>query len=333
MHEMEEPQTWQELLHTIISDPLEHQRIATTMGINPITLTRWTNKTSLPRPANLRALLNAIPRQRQKMQALLQKDIPNYLSESSLEEPLVQEIPSAFYSNIINIYTTSPPLLRSSTICITIFQQMLRHLDHLKQGLQILICQCVPPFAGEKIRSLRVTLIRATPPWESSIENQITLLGLESPVGNAVSRGHIIIVQSNKELTQHYPTYQISFAESLVAFPLLNFDQTAGAIVVISTQPDYFSAAHIELIQGYTDLLILAFGPDQFYPLKEINLGILPPSDIQEQYLENFQAEVTRTMLAAEKNHQQMKRADAELAVWKKLEELFLGINPFKNDE
>jgi hypothetical protein len=263
------------------------------------------------------------------MQTLLQRDFPNFSTENSTEEPDILEIPSAFYSSIINIYTTSPPILRPSTICIAIFQQMLRHLDPLKQGLLIIACQCVPPHEEEKVRSLRITLGRATPPWENHVDNYTAFMGLESQVGDVVSRGHQIVIQSHKEYMQSYPTHETPSAESTAIFPLLYFDRIAGAIVVVSTQQNHFTPAHIELLQSYTELLILAFEPEQFYPLKEINLGIMPSSEIQESYIGSFQSEVTKLMLEAEKNRQQMKRSYAERIMWKKLEEKLLHLRSF----
>jgi hypothetical protein len=326
---MEDPQTWQELLRQIISDPLEHLRIAKEMGVNPITLTRWSNRTSVPRLGNLRQLLEALsPYHRQKMLPLLQKDFPNIVSDNPLDEEVTAEIPAVFYANIMNVYTTSPPILRSSAICITIFQQMLRHLDPLKLGLKVVICHCMAPAEGEKVHSLYMTQGRATKPWESMIDNEIGFMGLESQVGSVISRGHPIIMQSSKERMQHFSTVA-PYSESVAAYPLIYFDQVAGALCVASTQPKYFTQAHIELMQSYAELFVLAFEPDQFYPLREIELGIMPPRSVQEPYLEKFQTEVTMRMREAERNGQRLRRADAEYAVWKNLEKLFLQKSDF----
>jgi hypothetical protein len=325
---MEDPQTWQELLRNVTNDPFEHQRIAKEMGVNPITLTRWINRTSVPRLANLRPLLDAMPQHRQKMLPLLQKDFPKFSLENPLDEEIAADIPAVFYANIMNVYTTSPPILRSSAICITIFQQMLRHLDPLKLGLKVVVCLCMPPVGGEKVHSLYMTQGRATRPWESVIDNEIGFLGLESQVGSVVSRGHNIIMQSRKERMQHYSTV-VPHAESVAAYPLLYFDHIAGAMCVVSTQPNHFTPTHIELMQSYAELLILAFEPEQFYPLKAIDLGIMPPRSVQEPYLEKFHTDVTARMLEAERNGQRLKRSEAELDVWKKLETIFLQRTDF----
>ena len=54
---MDRSTSWRELLGKIISDVHERQRIATTLGINPATLTRWAANETNPRPQNLRELL------------------------------------------------------------------------------------------------------------------------------------------------------------------------------------------------------------------------------------------------------------------------------------
>jgi hypothetical protein len=322
---MEDLQTWQELLRQIISDQLEHSRIAKEMAVNPITLTRWSNRTSVPRLGNLRQLLEALsPYHRQKMLPLLQKDFPKFSPESPPEEEITTEIPAIFYANIMNVYTTSPPLLRSSAICITIFQQMLRHLDPLKLGLKVVVCLCMPPTEGEKVHSLYMSQGRATRPWESVIDNEIGFLGLESQVGSVVSKSHPIIMQSRKERMQFYPSDVLLYAESVAAYPLQYFDSIAGAMCVMSTQQNHFTPTRIQLMHSYAELFVLAFTEEQFYPLKEIDLCVMPPRSVQEPYLEKFHVEITARMLEAEKNSQQLKRSEAELQVWKGLEVKFL---------
>src|SRR5579883_2024761 len=61
---MEASQSWRELLGKIIADPQERQRLADTLNINPITLTRWATHKSNPRPDNLRPLIEVLPQYR-----------------------------------------------------------------------------------------------------------------------------------------------------------------------------------------------------------------------------------------------------------------------------
>ena len=63
---MQKPSSWRELLASIISNPAERERIAAEVGVSPITLTRWSNGESKPRPQNLHSLIKALPRQHQE---------------------------------------------------------------------------------------------------------------------------------------------------------------------------------------------------------------------------------------------------------------------------
>ena len=46
--------SWRDLLKVIINDTHEKQRIASELGLNPVTLVRWTTQDIDPRPQNLR---------------------------------------------------------------------------------------------------------------------------------------------------------------------------------------------------------------------------------------------------------------------------------------
>src|SRR5579885_2914117 len=123
-----QPQTWRELLATLIADPQERQRIAEATGVSPITLTRWSSNKSNPRKDNLRPLLEAVAEYRQQLTELITKEFPDFLKEFPEAETLM-EIPSAFYARVLSAHTSSPPLLRASTICILILQQIVVRLD------------------------------------------------------------------------------------------------------------------------------------------------------------------------------------------------------------
>jgi hypothetical protein len=322
---MEDPQTWQELLSSVIQNPSELHRIAREMEIHPITLIRWVHRKSTPRLTNLHLMLDAMPQQRYHMLTLVQKAFPNFSPEHTLEENIVPEIPTAFYDNVLNIYTNSAPILRTSSICFALFQQIFCHLDPFNHGLRILLYQCMSSGKeGEKIHSLRLTLGRSTYPSESSLENSLPFLGIESQTGTVVSTGHPIVTQSAHEHMQKYSIYEAPHAESIAAYPLLSFDQIAGALCIISTQKNQFTPLYQEVIQRYTKLFVLAFDQSQFYPLHDIHLGIMPPNNIQQHYVAQFREDVNACILKAEKMGYPLHRADAELLVWKQQEETLL---------
>ncbi|HEY7415308.1 MAG TPA: helix-turn-helix transcriptional regulator, partial [Ktedonobacteraceae bacterium] len=63
---MQKAQSWRSLLSSIVSDPKEKQRIIEELNITPITLSRWVNGDSDPRPQNLRTLVNVLPQYREQ---------------------------------------------------------------------------------------------------------------------------------------------------------------------------------------------------------------------------------------------------------------------------
>src|SRR2546427_11441215 len=80
---MSDPPSWRDLLKDIISDLAARDRLASLVGVHPMTLTRWVTSEPHPRPQNLRQLLSALPyEQRTRMAGLLEEENLD-LSESS----------------------------------------------------------------------------------------------------------------------------------------------------------------------------------------------------------------------------------------------------------
>ncbi|QBD83048.1 GAF domain-containing protein [Ktedonosporobacter rubrisoli] len=321
---MDEPQTWRELLGKVTSNPYERQRIADAIGINAITLTRWVLHKSNPRQDNLRPLLETLPTYREQFIELISREYPDFL-ETSIVEDIPPEIPSAFYARVLHAHTTSPQLLRAATIRILILQQILGHLDPFEAGLAVIIAQCVPPSQG-KIRSLRITQGRGTPPWERHIEYQTLFLGAESQAGQAILSGHRIVIQSKQQKLRAFPTHHVQMEESTVAYPILRADRVAGCLCLSSTQANYFTHIHLDLIRRYADLMVFAFEHDEFYSLCNIELGIMPAQSVQQQILAHFQRRVTEYVLHAMQSRTPLTRPKAEQIVWKELEGELLSL-------
>lgn len=325
---MEDRQTWRELLGKIVSDPLERQRLSEKLKINPITLARWTTHRSNPREDTLRSLIEALPQYRKQLVELITKEYPNFLSDGSpVVADLQQGIPSEFYIRALNAHATTIPILRISTICILVLQQMVGHLDPHQLGLLATIVQCVPPAPGEKqVRSLRKTFTRGFLPWKNLQEHQTYFSGTESLTGYALLSGHHMIANSTDKMDQLSAHADIKRKGSALASPILHTDRTIGCLYIFTVQPNYFTQNHLDLIKRYTDLITLAFGPEEFYHLNDIRLGMMPPFEKQQSLLGSFQQRVIRTMLRAQQNHQPMTRPIAEAQVWKELEEELLHL-------
>jgi transcriptional regulator with XRE-family HTH domain len=193
--EMQDSLTWRELLGKILQDPHERARIAAEMGVDPLTLTRWVHGESNPRVQNLQALLRALPEYHKEFLALIPKEFGPLLDETTLKEDALQEIPSAFYDRILHAFAELPATLRFWSICDLILQQALQQLDPNRVGMEISLVRCMPPVQGQKVRSLRESVGRGTPPWTREFQQKTLFLGAESLAGYAVTTGRSISIQ------------------------------------------------------------------------------------------------------------------------------------------
>ncbi|MBA2287809.1 MAG: GAF domain-containing protein [Ktedonobacteraceae bacterium] len=334
MWKMESPPTWREWLGELISNPQERQRITRVVGVHPITLVRWATSKSTPHREYLRPLLDAvapIPGSQTFLESF-QQEFPHHLAESGAEYDSQQEISSAFYAQVIATYTSSLPILRASTICTLILQQMLDHLDSSRLGMKIVVARCVPPQPEQKVRSLRAIVGRGTPPWESHLEDHIHFLGAESQAGHAICSGHASIIGSHVVKMQQFPAHYSTYEESSMVYPLMLAGRIAGCLCLSSTQQHYFNEPRLDLIRLYGELLMLAFELDSFYELEQIELGIMPPGFRQQRYLASFQQSVVQHMLQAARNHEILSRPQAEKLAWWEIEDALLRL-AFKQGE
>ena len=314
---------WREFLGSIITNPVEHDRIATEIGIHSVTLSRWVSGESSPRPHNMRQLLRALPKsQRSQLQSLLERvslDISDF--EIDISE---QEIPYKFIMEVLDARASIPDLLRFWSITRLILQQALRHLDPERVGLAITVVRCMPPRDG-KIRSLRESVGLGTPPWGGDLEEKALLLGAESLAGHVTIScrlEHIGDLQANKTFL---PAYQVEHEVSAVACPIMHACRVAGCLLLSSTQTDYFAPeARLSLVRGYTNLVSLAFNPDEFYNPETIALHIMPPPAIQQNYFAGFRQRVLKRMQESARTEHRLASTEAEQLEWQQIEESLL---------
>ena len=86
-------------------------------------------------------------------------------------------------------------------------------------------------------------------------------------------------------------------------------------MLILSTQKHYFSPARQALIQSYAHLLNLAFRDNEFYPLEDIALQIMPSEAVQDAYLSAFNQQVNELLSRAERNGHSLARPQAERMV------------------
>src|SRR5260370_5182117 len=322
---MQKPVAWRELLGYIIEKPAERERIATEMGIRSVTLTRWVNGESNPRPQKLQALLKAFPSKYQKQfQELLEEvDIsPFALSE---EENSRDEIHYKLIHEVLETRAHSFDNLRFWAISNQILQHVLRHLDVESAGLSSSVVQCMPPTSDDLIHSLSESLGLGSAPWASGLKPKALFLGAESLSGYVITKGHFKQVENLRDQMTFVPAYQTEHEVSAAACPIMYSNRVAGCLLLSSTKPKYFlSETRHFLIQGYTNLLALAFEPEEFYPPECIDLSIMPSLEMQQPYLVGFRQRVV-SILRDEGNVQQpLTVTQAEQMAWQQIEEILL---------
>ncbi len=321
---MEERVTWRTLLSKMTHASQERQRLAQALGVNPITLSRWANNISQPRRETLRALPVALPAVGQQLITLIEQEYPDLFLNQQVKEQQAHEIPATFYARFFRDYTFIPENLRESSLCQLVLQQLIAQLDPRQTGIGIFIVQCVPPSSGNTVRSLLKTMGRGTAHWEDILQHQTQFFGAESQVGDALYRGHMLLTQNHEEKARLYPRQYVAGVENTVVFPLLLADQTAGCLCAFSLQPAYFSPTWLHLLQDYVNLLMVAFEPGQFYPLQNIELGVMPPLEEQRRHLSTFQSRVLDHLKEATRRGHLLTGAQAERLVWQELEHLLL---------
>ena len=327
VNNMHDAQTWRKLLADILRDRKEKHRLINQLGITPITLKRWVNGESDPRPQNLRRLISVLPQYQKQLGSSIKEESHFYEGETALERnESTKEIPSEFYAQVLQARASISENLRFWSICHLILQQALRQLDAGHLGMTIWIIRCMPPSGPHnKVRSLRESIGLGTPPWSGNLEPMAVFLGAESFICNVVTLCRPIIFQDLEHGDLMTPAGRINYERSTAAYPILFAGRIAGALLVSSTQKNYFlSQASTDLIQHYADLVALAFDPQEFYSPEQIALSIMPPPEEQRASLANFRQLVYQTMHTAAQNNQQMSNTQADLLVWQRLEDEFL---------
>jgi hypothetical protein len=325
---MQDARTWRELLGQIIRDNKEKQRLIEVLNVMPITLTRWVNGESEPRPQNLRQLLQALPQYRDDFRKLMRENKGvGSLSETVLEE-VQKEIPAEFYAHILLARASTSENLRFWSTCHLILQQAIGQLDPARLGMSIWVVRCMPPSGSyQKVRSLRESVGMGTPPWIGNLEQKAMFLGAESLAGNVVTQCRPAIIQNLEEQPTMMPTVRTEHEKSAAIYPILYAGRIAGVLLVSSAIQNYFqSPTRVQLLQNYVDLVALAFEPDEFYELNDIALCVMPPQKEQEKYFANFRQRVTETMLNAANSNQPVNNIQADMIVWQQLEEELLNI-------
>lgn len=259
---------------------------------------------------------------------LLARSIDDPQEKQSEASASPEGIPVTLYNRVLHLLCTTSYEGRFWTTTTAVLNDALKRLDPARLGLQLSIQQCMAPAYGKAVRCLRGRLALGTPPWSELVE-QKRFFGAESLVGFATSIGrqHTIMTINEKYRHQdHVPEH----AMSAVASPVMYAGRVAGCLLVVSTQPGYFSRpALLDLIGNYAQLLVLAFHPEDFYDLERIELQPMPTFQVQRSYVSSLQQRILGLLKKARIDHCPLSYDVAEQeALWQVEEELLQLATP-----
>jgi len=318
---------WRELLSNIISNPAERERMASEIGIHPITLMRWASGETTPRSHKLQQLIRIVPKQYQAQFRVLldtSSTLPNVDFEEA--ESLIQ-IPYKLIMDVLEMCANTSDLLRTWSIARLVLPEALKQLDTERLGMIITIVRCMPPTHDGKIRSLRESLGQGTGPWNGNLEEKALLLGAESLAGHVTSSCRLEQVGDLRSNRTFLPAYQGEHEISAVAAPIMRASRVAGCLLFSSTQPNYFaSEERLTLVSAYTHLIALALDVSDFYNPNLIDLYIMPPLEVQQIHIGSFRQRVLKLMQESSNSEHRLPSAQAEQLVWQQFEELLLNL-------
>jgi hypothetical protein len=326
---MYEPETWRDLLKTILEDVQERQRLSEELGIRTVTLMRWANNQADPRPQNLRHLLAAVPQHREQLLELLSEEegFEDFPSEESGDAS--KEISDTFYTRVFRSRATTLENSRYWSICNMVLQQALGQLDAERLGMAINVVRCMPPTASDqKVHSLRESIGIGTPPWGGEREQKAMFLGAESLCGYVATLCRPASNQNVDDEQNLTPAHKVPHEKSAAVYPILFAGRIAGVLLVSSTQPNFFvSQARLRLIEQYTNLIALAFDTGEFYAPEDIQLFVMPNQEIQKTYFATFRQRVSAQLVQAAQQRKSISSLQAEDLVWQQLEQELLQVS------
>jgi GAF domain-containing protein len=331
----EQQETWRTLLGQLTAERADRQCISELSGLSLLTLQRWIKGESDPRPVSLQALLAVLPSHREALLKLIRVEYPTFtysagaeaaVHESAARSIPARSIPSAFIERVLYAYATTPPGLLFWSICSLTLQQALIQLDPDQLGMQITVTKCMPPVRGGKVRCLWELVAVGTPPWRGDLATTTLFLGAESLAGYAVASCSPAIIQRLRENPASLPARKVQHSESAVSYPLLRAGSIAGSMTVTSVEQDYFTAPRLSLIESYARLLALAFQNEELYARESIELGVMPPDEVQRAHLSAFRQRVNALLIEDAGRDEALSMAQAEQRVREQIIEELLQL-------
>lgn len=318
-------QSWQKILQQALKTSGERQRMATALGLSPMTLSRWANGESNPQRPHLVRLVQVVnPSYRDDLIEALEATYPDI--HSLLKEETLDHISAEFFSELLSVRTTTTESLRFWRISDMVLKQFLAQLDPNPLGMSVTIVQCMPPSPrhGNKIRSLRERVGKGTYPWTADLEHMSLFLGMESLGGYASEARHIVNIDDLSK-DKLLPAYQFEYEVSAAAHPIMFGGRIAGCLSASSTQVGYFTQQRQTMVATFSDLASLAFDKSEFYDPKLVELRVMPKPEYQRPIIDSFRHRVSRTLTTATHQRIRMNNQEAEQIVWREIEDELLS--------
>jgi GAF domain-containing protein len=158
------------------------------------------------------------------------------------------------------------------------------------------------------------------------MKHEVAYLGIESLAGYALSNAHLLSIQDRSDTLMFYPARWLDWEKSSAVCPIMREGRFAGSLIVSSTQPGYFLSYREMLIRNYAELMVLAFEPEEFYELSDIQLAMMPEFDVQEQYFHTIRQRISKVMEEGTTKKPPVNISEAEQIVWQQLEEEFVQL-------
>lgn len=315
--------TWQELLKGRLRDRQERARLATVLRIHPVTLARWALGTTRPREHQMLELLDALPTTlSQEFLQLALIDFPNLAVRKSSRQLPTEQVPSAFYAQMIRAYATLTFPLNQQTLQDLLFQQTIEQLDPERSGMSISLATCVRPLEGNAVRSLRQVAGIGTRPWKRDLEQQTILFGAESLAGYALTHSRSVVVPNRQDLTL-FPVRWMEHEQSIVAIPIARHTRLCGCLLAASALADAFQegGAKVRLLEHYAHLAALLFEERDFYAPETIQLRIMPPDEVQHPLFKHLNLRIVQQFRLAQVRTECATLEQVRHQVWREIEE------------
>lgn len=315
-----EPRSWREILLFVLTDTQERQRLEKLF--DPRSLRRWANGDGNPQPQNLRSLIQALPQHRYQLLTLIAQEFPDIAERLELSdvEDTLSTIPSTVYARVLEerAKSTSPLLLWG--VGMLVLQNLVKHLSSSQSGVVALFVQCIAPPRGEtKVRALREQFLQANALWPTFTTNSETYFwGAESVVGSVVTSCQPAVFHDTKQdhyLLLHPSEHVVRHMNSLAAYPVIQGDRVAGCLLVLSTQPRFFSHMRFEVVKLYSNLLTQAFRECDFYERSTLELSSMSEASLQLLYLSSFREKANALHRTAEQLGTSISYEEAERQV------------------